>query len=89
MLLILLPRYTIIEIQAVIIMELPIDQFTQCLVDTKSGEHVDTVFSRTAQQDIRSLTNWAFDWQGTDLENAEIYKLSVAGSTVREGLVAL
>ena len=70
-------------------MELVIDQFTQCLVDMQTGNTVDTAFSKASPQYLQTLTGWAFDWCGSDLESAEIYKLSVSGSTEAEGLVAL
>lgn len=70
-------------------MELVIDQFTQCLVDMQTGDTVDTVFSKASTQYLQALTGWAFDWCGSDLESAEIYKLSVSGNAEAEGLVAL
>lgn len=70
-------------------MDILIDQFTHCLVDTKTGLLVDTVFARTSQQEFRHLKGWAFDWGASDLKPAEIYKLCVAGQDGIEGLVAL
>ena len=70
-------------------MDVLIDQFTQCLVDTGTGELVDTVFSKASKQELKHLKGWAFDWAAPDLKTAEIYKLCVAGQTEIEGLAAL
>lgn len=70
-------------------MDVLIDQFTQCLIDTKTGALVDTTFARVSKQELRHLKGWAFDWMAPDLKTAEIYKLCVAGQSEVEGLVAL
>lgn len=70
-------------------MDVVINRFTQCLLDTKTGLLADTVFSRVTDSELEDLAGWAFDWTASDLKTAEIYKLCVAGQTSIEGLVAL
>lgn len=70
-------------------MDVLIDQFTQCLVDTTTGLLVGTVFTKAIQRELKNLKGWAFDWTATDLKDAEIYKLCVMGQSEIEGLVAL
>lgn len=70
-------------------MELWIDRFTQCLVDAETGALIDTTFSRISKQETRKLKNWAFDWNDPALSQDEIYKLTVAGQDIVEGLIAL
>jgi len=69
-------------------MDVIIDQFTKCLMDTRTGAFVDTVFSKASREELANLQGWAFHWLASDLKHAEIYKLSVAGKTEIEGLVA-
>ena len=70
-------------------MEVLIDQFSPCLMDTDSGALVDTVFSKISPKEFHNLHGWAFDWTDSALRQDEIYKLSVVGSTSIEGLVAI
>lgn len=69
--------------------ELWIDRFTQCLVDAQTGALIDTTFSCISRQELKKLEGWAFDWNDPALMQDEIYKLTVAGQTTVEGLIAL
>jgi hypothetical protein len=70
-------------------MELRIDQLTPCLVSAKTGEQIDTVFSKVSLRDRKDIKGWAFDWADPVLDQDEVYRLSVVGQTATEGLVAI
>jgi hypothetical protein len=70
-------------------MDLHIDTFTPCLKDTKTGEILPTVHSSATRREMACLKGWNFDWTHPELDQAEIYKLSLQGSTEIQGLVAI
>lgn len=68
-----------------------IDKLTPCLVDTKTGEIVDTEYKLVKKSDLKDLKRegWLFDWADENLEQDDIYKLTVKGSNKIQGLIAL
>ena len=66
-----------------------IDKLTPCLERLKGNEIVNTSFSLVEKSELLSLKNWLFDWNDIDLQNCEIFKLSVDGDERIQGLVAL
>lgn len=65
-----------------------IDRFTPCLVETSSGEIVDTQYSLATTEDLKT-SGWNFNWSDSDLRNSEVYKLTLKGDNKIQGLVAL
>lgn len=65
-----------------------IDKFTPCLVETSSGEIVDTEYSLADETDLKT-DGWNFNWSDKDLKNSEIYKLTLKGDDTVQGLIAL
>lgn len=70
--------------------DIQIDKLTPCLLDTKTGEEVQTVFSIATSSDIEKLSEkgWLFDWTADELKKTNIYKLLVAHDNTIEGLVS-
>ncbi len=71
--------------------DIEIDRFTPCLLDTKTGELVDTTYSLATPDELKNLKRkgWLFNWSGKDLKGSDIYKLTLRGDTEIQGLVAL
>lgn len=65
-----------------------IDRFTPCLVETSSGEIVDTQYSLATTEDLK-ISGWNFNWSDSDLRNSEVYKLTLKGDNKIQGLIAL
>lgn len=65
-----------------------IDEFTPCLVEKSSGRIVDTQYSLATKEDLM-LKGWNFNWNSKDLDNAEIYKLTLENDSVIQGLLAI
>lgn len=70
-------------------MDLMIDQFTPCLLDTKTGKLIDTSFSPASTEELRKVKGWGFDWTDKALLQDQVYKLTVAGGDEIQGLVAI
>ena len=60
-------------------MNLIIDKFTPCLEETETGKLVPTLYEKAGKKELSELKCWNFNWLDDHLENAEIYKLCVAG----------
>lgn len=65
-----------------------IDNFTPCLVECKSGKIIDTHFSLANENDLK-VNDWNFKWNSKDLDDTEIYKLTIANDDQIQGLVAI
>lgn len=69
-----------------------VDRFVPCLLDTKTGELVDTEVCRfTARSQLKgynSKTGWDINWQKVPKE-VDVYGLSIKGQVELQGLVAL
>lgn len=66
-----------------------IDKFTPCLEDAKTGEILQTSFSMATRKELKNLKGWNFDWTHSDLNKADVYKLTIDGSNEIQGLIAL
>ena len=67
-----------------------IDKLTPCLVDISTGQILPTIFSVVTKDEIAALRNkgWSFDWQASELEKTNIYKLMVKDDATIQGLIA-
>ena len=72
-------------------MDVPIDTFTPCLENAKTGEIFETFFTKAEKRDLAKLRNkgWNFDWESSQLNNSEIYKLMIKNNGQIQGLVAV
>jgi len=68
-----------------------IDLFTPCLIETKTGAAVETEYMAANPDELKGLKKqgWNFNWTAKDLTDCKIYKLTVAGDTKIQGLIAL
>ena len=68
-----------------------IDRFTPCLVETRTGNIIQTRYLKIQKADLINLKNhgWLFDWSSEDLANADVFKLLADGDERIQGLVAL
>lgn len=71
--------------------DIEIDRFTPCLLDTKTGKLVETTYSLASPDELKSLKNkgWLFNWRGKDLKDSDIYKLTLKDDSEIQGLVAI
>jgi len=71
--------------------DIEIDVLTPCLIDTVTGEVLDTAYSKVAKKDLKGLKKkgWGFPWTGKDLYDAEIYKVTIKGDSEIQGLIAI
>ena len=60
------------------------------MIDASTGEILPTIFSIATKEDFGSTRDagWAFDWNSTDLEKSNIYKLMIKDDNAVQGLVA-
>lgn len=65
-----------------------IDKFTPCLVDCQSGKIIDTHYSLASENELKT-NGWNFKWNSKDLNDAEIYKLTIENEEQIQGLVAI
>jgi len=65
-----------------------IDEFTPCLVEKSSGRIIDTQYSLATKEDLK-LKGWKFNWNSKNLDNSEVYKLTLKNENDIQGLVAL
>ena len=66
-----------------------IDKFTPCLENAKTGEPEQTRYSQITTDELHKLKGWKFNWNSADLQNAEIYKLTLENSDEIQGLIAI
>ena len=68
-----------------------IDKLTPCLIDTKTGDIIDTEYTIARKSELKKLKQdgWLFDWMDESLESDDIYKLTIKGSDEIQGLIAL
>ena len=73
-------------------LNIEIDRFVPCLLDTKTGELVDTevcrISTRAALKAYNSKTGWDINWQKLPKE-VEVYGLTLKGSSKLQGLVGI
>lgn len=71
--------------------DIEIDRFTPCLLDTETNELVETEYKLVTASELKGLKakGWLFNWRGKDLSNSEIYKLTLQGDDKIQGLVAV
>lgn len=65
-----------------------IDSFTPCLVECQSGRIVDTRYSLASKEEL-NVNGWNFDWNSNELNDTEIYKLTIDNDNIIQGLVAI
>lgn len=71
-------------------MNIEIDEFTPCLQDAKTGEILSTEFSKASKKELQKLRGWKFDWNHPNLNNSEIYKLTLENDSDNiQGMIAL
>jgi hypothetical protein len=72
-------------------MDISIDKFSPCLENAKTGEIIETFFSKADFTELKSLQKkgWNFNWTSKQLNNCEIYKLNITGDRQIHGLVAI
>lgn len=66
-----------------------IDKFTPCLENAKTGEILLTSYSRISKDELKQLKNWKFNWLDSNLNDTEIYKLTLKNENEIQGLIAL
>lgn len=71
--------------------DIEIDRFTPCLLDTETNELVETEYKLATAAELKGLKakGWLFNWRGKDLSDSEIYKLTIQGDDEIQGLVAI
>lgn len=69
--------------------DMRIDKFTPCLENAKTGEILSTSYSTVSKEEFKQLKGWKFDWLDSDLDGAEIYKLTLKNENEIQGLIAL
>jgi len=72
-------------------MDVSIDIFSPCLENAKTGEIVDTFYSKADKKELTGLQKkgWNFNWTSKDLKNAEIYKIKIKNDNRIQGLIAI
>lgn len=70
-------------------MNIEIDKLTPCLERVADNEIVNTSFSYANKSELNKLSNWLFDWTSSELNDCEIYKLTVDNDERIQGLIAL
>lgn len=70
-------------------MEIEIDSFTPCLEKTSDKSIVDTYFSIASPSELKTLSSWKFNWKKINQKECEIFKITAAGDTRIQGLIAL
>jgi len=72
-------------------MDISIDTFSPCLENSRTGEIVETFFSKADSAELKGLQKrgWKFNWASKQLNNCEIYKLTVKNDKQIQGLVAI
>lgn len=69
--------------------DVEIDEFTECLRDTKKDILVDTTVSKVSFEEIKDLTKgWNFDWSKVS-SKSNLYALKVKGIEDIQGLLAI
>lgn len=69
--------------------DLEIDELTDCLKDTKTGNLVDTEVKTLPRKNIKGLTkDWAFDWSKVDKDDM-LRGVYVKGDKTLQGLAAI
>lgn len=70
--------------------DITIDKLTPCLLETSSGNVMQTTFSIAKPDEIDNLQSkgWLFNWTGSDLAYCNIYKLQIKDDEAIQGLVA-
>ncbi len=69
--------------------EMHIDKFTPCLEDAKTGEIISTSFSLASKRELVRLNGWKFNWNDSSLDTSEIYKLTIKGDDIIQGLISI
>ena len=72
-------------------MDIEIDKFSPCLIERKTGKIINTSYGIVTPTELKTLrkSGWLFNWQGDDLKEAKIYKLTVENTKEIQGLVAI
>lgn len=67
-----------------------IDEFTNCLVERKTGEQVDTEYKlRPTPIMLKDYEGWKFDWSRTEKNGYIIYELFLADDETVQGRISL
>ena len=68
-----------------------IDALSPCLIDAKTGEITDTLYSRASDSELKNLQQqgWNFNWSDKSLSSSEIYRIIVRGNQQIQGLIAI
>ena len=72
-------------------MNIAIDIFSPCLENAKTGEIVETFYSRADKKEITGLQKkgWNFNWTSKQFKDAEIYKIKIKNDNRIQGLIAI
>lgn len=70
-------------------MDIIIDTFTPCLIDTASKALVETHFKKATRDELPKGRGWLFHWADESLRQAEIFLLMVDKEPEIQGVVAL
>lgn len=63
-----------------------IDEFTDCLVERKTGEQVETEYQlRSTPIKPKDYKGWKFDWSRTEKNGYNIYELFLADDDTVQG----
>jgi len=67
-----------------------IDEFTPCLVNSKTGEEVATNFCLAKPEELEKLNKpiWEFNWNNIEDADSNVYKLTIDGDDTIQGLIA-
>jgi hypothetical protein len=67
-----------------------IDRITNCLLDTRTGEEVETeYFMRETSIVPRDYKGWKFNWSTTEKNGYDIYELFVKGDGTVQGRISI
>lgn len=72
-------------------LSIEIDNFTPCLVESSTGNIVNTKYSPADVSELAGLKKqgWNFDWTESHLKNSTVYKLTLENDSAIQGLVAI
>ncbi len=75
--------------------EIEIDELTDCIYNRKTDERIDTDFSLIREPISKEQAlelqkqGWAFDWSVPQKDGYDVYKLTIRGDNIIQGLIAI
>ena len=81
----------IINAKSALVNDIKIDGLTNCLLDRKTGEECTPAVARASLDDVAGLKKdgWKFDWTKCIKDGNEVYKVTLSGDNVIQGLTAI